>query len=469
MATCGAGLADLNEDLVDAYVTAEQARSGSQSSAAFQHTPLVKRFLADQHGMVLRGPKSRALHGIPRLREGPLASRIPALVEWLTEQGYAPGTRASVACTLARLSDWMGKRRLGVEDLDDPMLARFVASQTRGRDRHPSSARRIVTARKALVSNGLLTTAVLRAEPAHPMAPAQEVLGQWVQFLRQERGVCSSTAREYQRWVDGLIVELTSADGVIDWQRLTGLMVNRYIAERGSGFALASRRHLVTATRSLLTWAWRTGLLDRPMAVMVLTAPHPRAGLPRALPANQVRAILAAADPGTPVGLRDRAIVVLISRLGVRAGEVAGLALDDLDWHHSRLTVHGKGGRVLVLPIPTDVGEALVAYLRHGRPTNPSDRAVFVRVRPPLVGLTGKGISSVVAHLAERAGLGAVRAHRLRHTAATSVLSHGGSLTEARELLGHTRTDTTRIYAKTDLTSLATLVTPWGLLPGEAS
>ena len=156
----------------------------------------------------------------------------------------------------------------------------------------------------------------------------------------------------------------------------------------------------------------------------------------------------------------------MISRLGLRAGEVAGLRLDDIDWHNGQVTVNGKGGRVLTLPLPADVGEALVTYLRDGRPRRAADRAVFVRDRAPLRGLSGAGISSIVAVLARRAGLGVVHAHRLRHTAATQVLAGGGSLVEARELLGHARTDTTMIYARTDLNSLGALVTAWGTVPG---
>jgi site-specific recombinase XerD len=128
--------------------------------------------------------------------------------------------------------------------------------------------------------------------------------------------------------------------------------------------------------------------------------------------------------------------------------------------------VRGKGGRVLVLPLPVDVGDTVVDYLRNGRPAGAADRAVFVRMRPPLVGLSSKGISGVVARLAAQAGLSTVHAHRLRHTTATQVLAHGGSLVEARELLGHARTDTTMIYAKTDLAALAALVVPWGQVPG---
>lgn len=165
--------------------------------------------------------------------------------------------------------------------------------------------------------------------------------------------------------------------------------------------------------------------------------------------------------------MRDAALVVVISRLGLRCGEVAALRLDDIDWHHGHLTVHGKGGRTLQLPLPADVGQVLVDYLRCGRPASATGRAVFLRSRPPFRALTGHGVSSAVARLARRAGLGTVHAHRLRHTAATAVLAHGGTLIEARELLGHARTDTTLVYARTDIAALRALVVAFGRVPGS--
>lgn len=143
----------------------------------------------------------------------------------------------------------------------------------------------------------------------------------------------------------------------------------------------------------------------------------------------------AACDPTTVAGARDRTVVTLLSRLGLRAGETADLSLDDLDWAVGRLPVVGKGQRRLTLPIPVDVGEALVAWLRL-RPMGGDDRALFVRLRAPIHALTSAGISDIVKHRAEVTGLGVVHAHRLRHTAAMNVISTGGTLVEAQELLG---------------------------------
>jgi integrase len=178
--------------------------------------------------------------------------------------------------------------------------------------------------------------------------------------------------------------------------------------------------------------------------------------------AEQVAALLAVCDPATAIGARDRAVVMVLVRLGLRAGEVAGLRLDDIDWANGRLTVTGKA-REHTLPIPVDVGQALAAWLRRRPPA--LDRAVFVRMKAPRRRMTTSAISGIVARLSGVAGIDPVYAHRLRHTAAIDVLAAGGTLTEARELLGHVHTATTMGYAKVDLASLRELVVPFGQVP----
>lgn len=458
--------ADVDEDLVDAYVAAEQQRSGSKACAAAQYLPLVKRFLAAHGVLVLRPPARRGLDGRPRLYGGPLDEAVLDLVAWLKDQGYAVGTARSVACTAARLSVWMSRQRLGVRDLDETVLTRFVAAQSRRRNHHPSSARRMVTVRKFLLAAGVL--APPSQPPPVPAIPAEQLLQDWVGHLRTRRDISVGWAAECRGWVQDFITELpVDDDGQLVWDGVDVTAVNRYVAHRGQGYSLSSRRHLVSAMRGLLDWAHLTGRLSRSISGGVLRPAAPAApDLPRALSPEQLAVLLAAVDTSTPTGLRDRAIVVLISRLGLRAGEVATLTLDDVDWHAGTLVVHGKGQRVLRLPIPVDVGQALVAYLRDGRPAGATDRAVFTRSRPPWVGLGRQGVSGVVAHLAQVAGLGKVHAHALRHTAATGVLAAGGSLIEARELLGHARTDTTMVYARTDLAALRVLAPAWGKVPG---
>ena len=185
------------------------------------------------------------------------------------------------------------------------------------------------------------------------------------------------------------------------------------------------------------------------------------AGLPQALTPAQLRALLSACDRRTPTGRRDYAIVLLLARLGLRAGEVARLGLDDIDWRRGELRVVGKGNRGESLPLPADVGAAITAYLRRGRPTSAQGRSVFVRVHAPHRALTAGGIGNVVNAAGERAGLGHVHAHQLRHSAATAMLRAGSPLAEVGQVLRHRSQFNTAIYAKVDQDALAVLARPW--------
>ena len=185
--------------------------------------------------------------------------------------------------------------------------------------------------------------------------------------------------------------------------------------------------------------------------------------IPRAIATDQVRQLLASIDRHTAVGRRDYAILLLLARLGLRAGEVACLKLDDIDWNVGRLSVRGKTGQRSDLPISAEVGKAITAYLKHGRPQSAS-RCVFLRAKAPNAGFQGaSGVGSIVRHSLLRAGIDAPTkgAHQFRHGLATEMLRRGASLGEIGELLGHHHPQTTKIYAKVDIKALRTLAVPW--------
>jgi site-specific recombinase XerD len=191
------------------------------------------------------------------------------------------------------------------------------------------------------------------------------------------------------------------------------------------------------------------------------------ASIPRAIGADQVRQLLTSLDRHTPHGRRDYAIVLVLARLGLRSGEVARLELGDIDWHAGVVRVHGKRGHQTALPLPRDVGVAIAAYLRHGRPSSPS-RRVFLRRRAPRCGfLSPSGVGSLIRHALQRAGIQAptMGAHQFRHGLATQMLRRGASLAEIGEVLRHRHPQTTTIYTKVDLKALRTLAVPW---PGGA-
>jgi integrase len=219
---------------------------------------------------------------------------------------------------------------------------------------------------------------------------------------------------------------------------------------------------MVAAMRALLRFLYFDGELPRLLVDAVPSVAVWRlADVPRRLERDQVRRLLGACDRDTPQGRRDFAIVTVLVRLGLRAGAVAGLALGDIDWRAGELTAVGKGGRSQRLPLPVDVGEAIVPYLRDGRPRRTVDGAVFVRMLAPHQALSPSGISAVVAKTAERAGLGTVHAHRLRHTAASEMLRAGVSLEGIGQVLGHQAAATSAVYAKVDHDALRQVARPW--------
>lgn len=411
--------------------------------------------------MTKRSPTARPYADrIPRVPVGPLAPMVLGECRsWLSGQGYSPGSAAGIVNLLARLSLWMQGVGAGVDDITGELLDRFVVTE-RSRDFVCVTVKSSMgTVVRFLTDAGYLD--VTDAD-AVAVTPAQAAVAQWCSWMRDQRGLAEKTIVARCHFAAGLLDVVTATDGSVEWGQLDAPVINGYVAERGRPYSVVSRAHIVDAVRCLLRWALSTGRIDRDLTAGILKPPGTRRGLPRGVDAEHVAAVLAVCDPGTAIGARDRAVVMILVRLGLRAGEVARLTLDDIDWANGRLKVTGKG-REHTLPIPVDVGQALTVWLSL-RPAA-LDRAVFVRMKAPRQMMATSAISGIVARLSGVAGIEPIYAHRLRHTAAMDVLAAGGSLAEAKELLGHAHTATTMTYAKVDLTSLRELVVPFGQVP----
>jgi len=410
---------------------------------------------------------------MPGLVRGPLAGAVMGrLSEWLAAECYANSTVAQILGVARGLSVWMDDHDVTRAALIVGVLDAFEADYGLGVACHVIVGMRLPAIRRFLTEAGFLTGAVIpRKRVRRPVGkvspPINEAvdreLDEWATWQREMRGIGSGCIQHRRAWVVELVDSLCP-DGVPDWGACDVALLNTFIVNRSAGFSSASRTLIVDATRSLVRWAVATGRVELDLTGGILRARSTRATLPRGFSPAQVEVLRAACESTTVAGARDRAVITLLSRLGLRAGETADLSLDDLDWAAGRLTVVGKGQRRLTLPIPVDVGEALVAWLRL-RPMDGDDRALFVRLRAPIHALTSAGISDIVKHRAEAAGLGVVHAHRLRHTAAMNVISTGGTLVEAQELLGHQNAASTRVYARTDLESLRALIVPFGRVP----
>lgn len=237
-------------------------------------------------------------------------------------------------------------------------------------------------------------------------------------------------------------------------------MVRRYVTDLAEVYAPGSVKLMATSIRSFLRYAWSQRLCTRDLSPSVgFVIVHRFGHIPKALNDDELQSLLATPDQATITGVRDYAILLLLSRLGLRSSEVASLRIDNFYWRTGTITARVKGGNLLTLPLPADIGAAIVAYLRM-RPST-DHRRVFVRVRSAALPLTRCAVTNIVARCATKAGLGTVHAHRLRHTTARAILNNGGSLCEVGQLLGHSSEQVTMIYASFDVHRLRPLARAW--------
>jgi integrase len=249
--------------------------------------------------------------------------------------------------------------------------------------------------------------------------------------------------------------------GALALDGLDAVAVNAFVLHEAKRSSVGSAKCTVTRLRSLLRFLHVEGEIRHDLTGAVPRVASWRlASLVKALDADSVARLQTSCDQRTSVGRRDLAVLTLLSRLGLRAGEVTALRLGDIDWRAGEILIRGKGGRQEQLPLPFDVGDALVGWLRDGRPRC-GHQLVFTRVRAPHSGLSTTGVTQLVRSACKRAGLPAVGAHRLRHTAATGMLRAGASLSDVGQVLRHRDADTTAIYAKVDRLALVALTQPW--------
>ena len=386
---------------------------------------------------------------------GPLEPFAAGFVAELQESGYRPAAAAVQVRVMARLSRWMQEQHVTVGELREPELERFSCERLAG----VASVR---GAGMAVVLGHLRRFGLVPAAEPSVVTVADELLEEFRRYLMMERGLTAGTVRGYVDIVCPFVASRVSATGEVKLWELSSADVLGFLLAETQRRSRKSSKLLVSALRSLLGFWHVQGLIGRPLAGAVPSVAGWRlAGLPRALDAEQLRALMDNCDRSTVAGMRDFAILTMLVRLGMRRGEVAALTLDDVDWRVGEIVVRGKGDRLERLPLPADVGEAVAIYLRDGRPPGFRGREVFVRIKAPLRPLTAGGVTQVVVSASKRAGIGEVTAHRLRHTAATELLRQGAPLHEIGELLRHRSVWTTAIYAKVDRDRLRELARPW--------
>lgn len=391
---------------------------------------------------------------------GPLAPHAVGFAVELARLGYTRLSRRDQLALVAHFSRWLEGEGLDVADVAEATVEAFLVTRRGAGYRAHLKLQSLVPLLTHLRGLGLVAPAVV-ARPT----PVEQVLEGFRGYLLVERGLTPAVARGYvdlvRPFASGRVGELG-----VDPLRVTAGEVTSFMVAESSRLAPKTLQRLASALRSLLRFWHLEGILTVSLVEAVPKVACRAPQLPRGLEPVQVAALLATCDRERVDGLRDYAMLMLMSRLGLRCGEVAALVLEDIDWRAGQITVRGKGNRCDLLPLPVDVGQAVVEYLRSGRPATALGRSVFVRVKAPHRALSGTGVTQAVAAAGRRAGLGTIYGHRLRHSAATSILAAGGSLAEIGQVLRHRRPLTTSIYAKVDIEALRALARPW---PGTAS
>jgi integrase/recombinase XerD len=388
---------------------------------------------------------------------GPLAPFAGGFRAELLRQGYTPRSARDHVYVLAHLSRWLLAQGLEPGSLTEAAVARFLAARRAAGYRRWLSVRSLRALLGYLREAGALPAWLSRVVDG----PVEDLLGSYRRYLVCERRLAPSTVRGHEE-VARRFLSRRVTGGTLDLDGLASSDVSAFVLAEARLRSVGSMKALVGPLRSLLRFLFLSGSVPRELTAAVPSVASARlVSLPKGVDAAMIAALLSSCDKKTVVGRRDLAILTMMVRLGLRAGEVAALSLDDIDWRAGELMVRGKGGRRDRLPLPADVGQALVDYLRHGRRAS-ACRALFLRACAPDGAMSRGAVVMVPRSASSRAGLSViVGAHRLRHTAASEMLRAGAPLSEIAQVLRHQSESTTALYAKIDRVSLELCVRAW--------
>lgn len=391
---------------------------------------------------------------------GALAGYLVGFREELSRCGYGPARLGAHLELFADLCRWMEREGAELAGLGGDRVAAFLEDRRRRGQRDLISG----TGARPLVGYLVRAGLIPGQEFVVPDGPARAVLERYRRYLETERGLTAQTVERYVG-LAGRFAAALERRGVIGWQRVRARDVTRFLLGSCPARRSGHPPDTVPALRSFLRFCHLEGIIPlRLDGAVPPVAGQRMSPLPKGISAGELDRLLASCDRQCARGQRDYAILILLSRLGLRAGEVAAMVLEDLDWRGGELAVHGKAQREEALPLPADVGQAIAGYLRSGRPQADS-RSVFLRCYAPRSRLSAQAVTGIVYDACDRAGIARIGAHRLRHTAASQMLAAGASLAEVGEALRQRSAASTAIYARVDRGRLAALARPW---PGSA-
>jgi len=399
------------------------------------------------------------LWSLRRTPDGPLAPYVDGFERRLRALGYAETSAHLYTRLAADFSRWLKQKNIAKEEITSEHALRYLRYRARNQRPRTGDAAALTRLLDLLTGKGGIAP---HGTPID-VTPAQRLLDEYALYLRQERVLASPTRVNYLRFVRSFLAERFGR-GRLRLSVLCAADVIRFVQHEAAHLSPKVAKLVTTALRSFLRYARYRGYIAIDLAAAVpAVANWSMTSIPRSIEPDHVRRVLAGCNRQSAVGRRDYAILLLLARLGLRAGEVAGLALEDIDWEVGCLNVRGKGGHRSALPLPAEVGEAIAAYLRVGRPASTS-RFVFLRAKAPIRGFQSSiAVLSVVRHALARAGIDTPRkgAHQFRHALACEMLRQGASLPDIGQILRHRSPQTTAIYAKVDLASLRPLALPW--------
>lgn len=392
---------------------------------------------------------------------GPLGKYQDAFFDYVTLLGYSPRRCLLLQELFADLDRWLAVNQLGIADICDAAFRAFVTDRvTAGRSTSIS-----MRAMKPVIFYLRECGFEIGPRDHPPVGPLTQIINEYRKYLVDERGVLHKTAERYISEITPLLED--KAAGVDDVRdrlsALTDADVIAIVAATCPKMSRSGAAMFVTTLRAFLTFLHLSGIIDRSMTASVPTVPGRKmSNLPKGIEPDMLRLVLNGCDRKTVRGARRYAILMLLSRLGLRAGEVAKLRLEDIKWRSGEIVIaHAKGSRTAAMPLPADVGEAVADYVAKGRPQTARGRTAFVRVQAPHGPMTSGAVCQLVRYAAQHCGLSGVSAHRLRHTAATEMLRNGASLPEVGQVLRHRQMITTAIYAKVDQEGLRSIARVW--------
>ncbi|MGF6547179.1 integrase/recombinase XerD [Paraburkholderia youngii] len=397
---------------------------------------------------------------LSRPPEGPLAAHIASFARSLSEQGYAASSLHLQVRIAADFSRWLEQSGIAIRSIctdHATCYLRYRARMVRPRRGDGAALGHLIDflRREQIISGEKMSI--------HRMSSIERCMQAYVEYLREARGLTEATVINYTPFVRSFL-EDCFGNGRVALSRLCASDVLRFVRLQAPRLHPKSAKLMTSALRSFLRYVSFRGDVALDLAASVPVVPNwSMPAIPRAITPDQTRQLLASINRRSAVGRRDYAILLLLARLGLRSGEVALLELEDIDWTEGSLTVRSNSGVFNELPLLKDVGRAIAAFLRHGRPPS-TCRQVFLRSKAPITRFRGaSAVGSVVRHSIQRAGIDSptMGAHQFRHGLASEMLFRGASLGEIGELLGHRHPQTTKIYTKVDIKALRMLVVPW--------